>query len=191
MGHAEGPPANGAPPVEGKIHRSRANRWEPQDDQPLPGPPGPPPQREGAVLAHAPYCSRWQHRHLLGKPHRSRQCCKRLIMMVLAVPRGHRGPGCCFADRDWNHQSKEEAFPQEDKPPPEANFALSGKLAEESNTVNGVVLLHTEPPEARRPIVRWRLYTFKNGEMRIKPQTASKPSTSACLPAYGGMYRMR
>ncbi len=48
MGHAEGPPANGgAAPVEGKIHRSRANRWEPQDGQPLPGPPGPPPQREG------------------------------------------------------------------------------------------------------------------------------------------------
>ena len=67
------------------------------------------------------------------------------------------------ADRDWNHQSREEALPQEEKPPPEANFALSGKLAEESNTVNGVVLLHTEPPEARKPHVRWRLYTFKNG----------------------------
>ena len=67
------------------------------------------------------------------------------------------------ADRDWNHQTKEEAFPKEDKPPPEANFALSGKLAEESNTVNGVVLLHVEPPEARRPSVRWRLYIFKSG----------------------------
>ena len=77
------------------------------------------------------------------------------------------------ADRDWNHQSKEEAFPQEDKPPPEANFALSGKLAEESNTVNGVVLLHTEPPEARRPIVRWRLYTFKNGETPVSQKTAA------------------
>lgn len=71
------------------------------------------------------------------------------------------------ADRDWNHQTKEEAFPKEDKPPPEANFALSGKLAEESNTVNGVVLLHVEPPEARRPSVRWRLYIFKSGALAL------------------------
>ncbi|KAK9804905.1 hypothetical protein WJX72_011070 [[Myrmecia] bisecta] len=49
-------------------------------------------------------------------------------------------------------------------PAVEPNFGLSGKLAEESNTVNGVVLLHNEPPEARRPTLRWRLYTFKNGE---------------------------
>ena len=45
----------------------------------------------------------------------------------------------------------------------EPNYGLSGKLAEESNTVRGVVLLHNEPPEARKPSLRWRLYTFKNG----------------------------
>ena len=42
-----------APAVEGKLHRSRANRWEPQQDAALPGPPGPPPgppQREGGLL---------------------------------------------------------------------------------------------------------------------------------------------
>ena len=49
------------------------------------------------------------------------------------------------------------------KTAPEANFGLSGKLAEETNTVRGVVLLHQEPPEARKPGLRWRLYTFKNG----------------------------
>lgn len=52
---------------------------------------------------------------------------------------------------------------KEEKPEPEANFALSGKLAAESNTVNGVVLLHQEPPESRKPSQMWRLYGFKNG----------------------------
>ncbi|EIE26201.1 SMAD/FHA domain-containing protein, partial [Coccomyxa subellipsoidea C-169] len=71
-------------------------------------------------------------------------------------------------DRDWNQQSREQALPP-DEPQKEAvevepNFGLSGKLAEESNTVRGVVMLHNEPPEARKPSLRWRLYTFKNGE---------------------------
>ena len=52
---------------------------------------------------------------------------------------------------------------REEKPEPEANFALSGKLAAESNTVNGVVLVHQEPPESRKPSQMWRLYGFKNG----------------------------
>lgn len=29
---------------------------------------------------------------------------------------------------------------------------------------SGVVLVHTEPPEARKPSARWRLYVFKKGE---------------------------
>ncbi|KAK9823054.1 hypothetical protein WJX81_004560 [Elliptochloris bilobata] len=45
------------------------------------------------------------------------------------------------------------------------NFGLSGKLAEETNTVRGVVLLHTEPPEARKPTLKWRLYIFKAGTL--------------------------
>lgn len=56
---------------------------------------------------------------------------------------------------------------KEDKPEPEANFALSGKLAAESNTVKGVVLLHQEPPEARKPAQMWRLYGFKNGRLLL------------------------
>lgn len=47
--------------------------------------------------------------------------------------------------------------------PVEPNFKLSGKLAEETNTVRGVVLVHTEPPEARKPTLKWRLYIFKGG----------------------------
>ena len=30
--------------------------------------------------------------------------------------------------------------------------------------VNGVVVIYTEPPEARKPTARWRLYPFKEGE---------------------------
>mmetsp|Transcript_34667 Transcript_34667/g.65259 ORF Transcript_34667/g.65259 Transcript_34667/m.65259 type:complete len:315 (+) Transcript_34667:31-975(+) len=61
---------------------------------------------------------------------------------------------------------KEEG--EADQPPPkpaeQPNFGLSGKLAAETNTFKGVALLHHEPPEARKPTVKWRLYVFKNGE---------------------------
>lgn len=63
---------------------------------------------------------------------------------------------------------------KEDKPEPEANFALSGKLAAESNTVNGVVLLHQEPPESRKPFQMWRLYGFKNGQC-LHPPPCPRP----------------
>ncbi|KAI3835241.1 hypothetical protein MKW98_020357 [Papaver atlanticum] len=49
------------------------------------------------------------------------------------------------------------------------SFELSGKLAEETNRVKGVTLLFTEPSDARRPDVRWRLYVFKNGEVLNEP----------------------
>ena len=49
------------------------------------------------------------------------------------------------------------------------NFAPSGLLAAETNTVKAVdgsstVLKYNEPPEARKPVVGWRLYVFKDGE---------------------------
>jgi len=44
------------------------------------------------------------------------------------------------------------------------NFGLSGKLAADTNTFNGVVIKYNEPPEARKPKVRWRLYPFKGNE---------------------------
>ena len=44
------------------------------------------------------------------------------------------------------------------------NFGLSGKLTEETNTYRGVVIKYSEPPEARKPKKRWRLYPFKEGE---------------------------
>ena len=58
----------------------------------------------------------------------------------------------------------------EPKPPPiEPDFGLSGALAAETNTVNGVTLVYTEPLEAKKPTVRWRLYVFKNGELQGDP----------------------
>ncbi|XP_058063563.1 probable serine/threonine-protein kinase DDB_G0280133 isoform X2 [Anopheles bellator] len=44
------------------------------------------------------------------------------------------------------------------------NFALSGKLTEETNKVNGVVIMYSEPPGARKPKRRWRLYPFKGDQ---------------------------
>jgi len=49
---------------------------------------------------------------------------------------------------------------QKDKP----NFGLSGKLSEDTNTFNGVVIKYSEPPEARKPKRRWRLYPFKGDQ---------------------------
>ena len=50
----------------------------------------------------------------------------------------------------------------------EANFGLSRALAAETNTVSGVTLVYTEPPEAKKPTVRW-LYCFKDGELQGDP----------------------
>jgi len=56
------------------------------------------------------------------------------------------------------------------QPPPDKskpNFAPSGLLAAETNTVKAVdgtstVLKYNEPPEARKPVLGWRLYVFKD-----------------------------
>ncbi|CAI5953314.1 unnamed protein product, partial [Closterium sp. NIES-64] len=49
------------------------------------------------------------------------------------------------------------------------SFELSGKLAEETNRFRGVALVYNEPPEARKPSIRWRLYVFKDGEPFKEP----------------------
>ncbi|CAB4066791.1 SNIP1 [Lepeophtheirus salmonis] len=41
------------------------------------------------------------------------------------------------------------------------NLNITGKLAQDSNTVNGVVVKYTEPPDCRRPRTKWRLYVLK------------------------------
>ena len=52
--------------------------------------------------------------------------------------------------------------PPVDKEKP--SLALSGNLAKDTNTFNGVVIKYNEPPEARKPLKRWRLYCFKGDE---------------------------
>ncbi|KAF8264761.1 SMAD/FHA domain-containing protein [Lactarius quietus] len=59
------------------------------------------------------------------------------------------------------------APPAEDKAKP--NFAPSGLLAAATNTVKNsdgtsTLLKYNEPPEARKPLVGWRLYVFKGEE---------------------------
>lgn len=55
-------------------------------------------------------------------------------------------------DKDGNKEGQNKEKP---------NFGLSGKLTEETNTYKGVVIKYSEPPEARKPRRRWRLYPFK------------------------------
>uniref|UniRef100_A0A2D4HIB0 FHA domain-containing protein n=2 Tax=Micrurus TaxID=8634 RepID=A0A2D4HIB0_MICLE len=63
-----------------------------------------------------------------------------------------RGPSNKNADKEASKKEK-------------PSFELSGALLEDSNTFRGVVIKYSEPPEARIPKKRWRLYPFKNDEV--------------------------
>ncbi|KAJ1934193.1 hypothetical protein GGF37_006459, partial [Kickxella alabastrina] len=75
-------------------------------------------------------------------------------------------PPSAAAKAEGADQSKSEESPKEDTDAvaTSANFGLSGKLAAETNTVNGVVLKYSEPAEARKPSGHWRIYVFKDGK---------------------------
>ncbi|NXF44846.1 SNIP1 protein, partial [Oceanites oceanicus] len=62
--------------------------------------------------------------------------------------------------RQSDKKTKEKASVNKEKP----SFELSGSLLEDTNTFRGVVIKYSEPPEARIPKKRWRLYPFKNDE---------------------------
>lgn len=53
---------------------------------------------------------------------------------------------------------------QEEEEVQKPNMGLSGKLTEDTNTYNGVVIKYSQPPEARKPKRRWRWYIFKGEE---------------------------
>ena len=80
--------------------------------------------------------------------------------------RGDRGgrSGGGGGEERWGLQQTAEkpAETEADKELP--NFGLSGKLIEDTNTCNGVVVKYTEPPEARKPRKHWRLYVFKGDD---------------------------
>ena len=63
-----------------------------------------------------------------------------------------------FWSKDQEKKVKKD--PDAQKP----NFTLTGKLAEDTNTFNGVVIKYNQPAEARIPKKRWRLYPFKGDE---------------------------
>lgn len=76
-------------------------------------------------------------------------------------------------NRQRREENQEQDFGQTEEgsdtnePPVEKekpNFGLSGALTEDTNTFRGVVIKYNEPPEARIPKRRWRLYPFKNDE---------------------------
>ncbi|GAB6033383.1 hypothetical protein CHUAL_013146 [Chamberlinius hualienensis] len=78
----------------------------------------------------------------------------------VAVKTEHSQKVSVKSDPDDKKNEKEEAKPKE-KP----NFKTSGKLAEDTNIFNGVVVKYNEPPEAKKPLKKWRLYGFKGEEL--------------------------
>ncbi len=83
-----------------------------------------------------------------------------------------RPGGNPFRDRggdqhQWGRPEHTQVKEEEPKEKAKPDFKLSGKLTEETNTFRGVVIKYSEPPEARKPKKRWRLYPFK-GEEQLK-----------------------
>ena len=73
-------------------------------------------------------------------------------------------------------EEAEDAAAAPAAPKVQPNYGTTGKLAEASNTVNGVNMKWSEPPDAAKPTKRWRLYVFKDGKplepYQIHRQTA-------------------
>ena len=67
----------------------------------------------------------------------------------------------------WGKSGDGKSDKKDPKEKEKPSFALSGKLTEETNTYRGVVIKYSEPPEARKPKRRWRLYPFK-GEKALQ-----------------------
>lgn len=61
----------------------------------------------------------------------------------------------------WGKKNMKNDDEKNDKDKDAPNFGLSGKLTEDTNTVNGVVIKYSEPQDSRKPKRRWRLYPFK------------------------------
>ncbi|XP_042485483.1 FHA domain-containing protein DDL isoform X2 [Macadamia integrifolia] len=85
----------------------------------------------------------------------------------VAYPRGSEQSWDDDKDSVAKMKATEEALEEKQKQKP--SFELSGKLAAETNRVRGVTLLFNEPPDARKPNIRWRLYVFKGGEVLNDP----------------------
>ena len=62
-----------------------------------------------------------------------------------------------WGKKDTKNEEEDEVPVEKEKP----NFGLSGKLTEDTNKMNGVIIKYSEPPEAKKPKRRWRFYPFK------------------------------
>ncbi|KAJ3037977.1 Smad nuclear-interacting protein 1 [Rhizophlyctis rosea] len=60
-----------------------------------------------------------------------------------------------------NHTAMASSSAPPEQPKEMPNYQQSGALAAEQNTYNGVVLKYSEPPEARKPTKKYRLYVYK------------------------------
>lgn len=69
-----------------------------------------------------------------------------------------RASDVVWGKRPAEHDDKSKEKEVEREKP---SFEPSGKLAEDTNTYKGVVIKYNEPPEAKIPKIRWRLYPFK------------------------------
>ncbi|KAM5248223.1 smad nuclear-interacting protein 1 [Ctenodactylus gundi] len=85
---------------------------------------------------------------------------------------GSSGPDAQVSAPRPGGNNEHKVVPVKEKP----SFELSGALFEDANIFRGVVIKYSEPPEARIPKKRWRLYPFKNDKvlpvMHIHRQSA-------------------
>lgn len=88
---------------------------------------------------------------------------------------------------DVNDSNKNDEEPADNPNKIKANFALSGALASDSQTGNareGITLKFSEPPEARIPNTRWRLYVFRRKASDAKPATDADKKDDDLLDIY-------
>ncbi|CAH8261203.1 unnamed protein product [Arabidopsis lyrata] len=118
--------------------------------------------------------SRGRHERSTSPPDKSRRSSRRSPERAIASRQDEgsnaRGGGeepNVEEDSVARMRAVEEALAAKKKEEP--SFELSGKLAEETNRYRGITLLFNEPPEARKPSERWRLYVFKDGEPLNEP----------------------
>ena len=88
------------------------------------------------------------------------------------APLSHPHPKSCFVARIGEDAAGEDG---EEKPKEKPNFETSGLLAKETNMFNGVEVIYSEPQEARKSKIRWRLYPFK-GEVALDPMYIHRQS---------------
>jgi len=63
---------------------------------------------------------------------------------------------------EYGKPSVKEEKPEKPIEKEKPSLALSGNLCKDTNVFNGVIVKYNEPPEARMPKKRWRLYCFKD-----------------------------